>query len=251
MKRQVDLTIVPAYGCNFRCDFCYLSATQLGDTTTHLSPIKLMERLQDITAYANIGSVELSGGEIGLFSDDYIRRLVSLIGCFYKGPVTISTNLSVLRESFLDAKINLIVGYDFYGGDQSDAVLQNLRSSPVDINVRLTVTPRLIKHNPDDIVATLNSIPRIKNVVVTQCMSSASNDVAVTDAEYEEFVFELHASGEDRTFTITTDQLTRGRPRLFVEPSGLFSIMDVDDQNRMVHKPCGSFKTFARLIDNN
>ena len=47
------VSVNPTYYCNFRCDFCYLTPTQLGDRlTTKVSIIK--DRMDEISNYTKI-----------------------------------------------------------------------------------------------------------------------------------------------------------------------------------------------------
>ena len=55
---KINLSINPSYHCNFRCNWCYLTPKQLGDTKT-IDHIKLNDILAHIQTYREINHIDL------------------------------------------------------------------------------------------------------------------------------------------------------------------------------------------------
>ena len=64
------ISLNPTYLCNFKCDFCYLTPTQLADKNK-INLGDLDKRLSEVSKVVPIEYVDLYGGEISVLGDDY------------------------------------------------------------------------------------------------------------------------------------------------------------------------------------
>ena len=119
--REVTVSINPTYYCNFSCDFCYLTPSQLRDRLT-INPTKLEERLREITQHTKIKGIDLYGGEIGILKREEFYELKRAIKKYYSGSINIITNYSMIHDWFFDDDITLSVSYDFTAREKSVTV---------------------------------------------------------------------------------------------------------------------------------
>ena len=97
---KINLSINPSYHCNFRCNWCYLTPEQLGDTKT-IDHIRLNDMLSEVQTHREINHIDLYGGEIGILKKDKLEAITNTIRFYYKDKININTNLSVIRDEFL------------------------------------------------------------------------------------------------------------------------------------------------------
>ena len=125
MMRKINLSINPWYYCNFKCEFCYLTPTQLNDKT--LLPIdKLNDLLIEITSQVEVGMVDLYGGELGLLPKQYWNDLIDTLHCYGIHDINIITNLSMVNDITLDERVYVSVSYDFDAREDHERIWRNM-----------------------------------------------------------------------------------------------------------------------------
>lgn len=241
MKPPISLSVNPSYYCNFRCDFCYLTPTQLGDKT-RLPLERLDAMLLEVSESYSIVGVDLYGGETLLLPKWYLTEIKAL---FHKHGITsinLITNLSIDSPFLDDPDFYIAVSYDFDVREKSDEVLARMMSLNRKFSVLMLASPELVRKDPELIVETFNLFTNLENIEVKPYSSNQANQLDVTYREYEEFVKSIILAKTPKKFTFTNelqleDALAKQRnaysdDHLYVTPKGRYGLLDFDlEQN--------------------
>ena len=128
------ISLNQTYLCNFKCDFCYLTPTQLADKNK-INLGDLDKRLSEVSKVVPIEYVDLYGGEISVLGDDYFYALKETIRRYYQGEINIITNYASPKSYMHEDDISLSVSFDFEARERSDLVFANMLTCPVPISV--------------------------------------------------------------------------------------------------------------------
>lgn len=253
--KPITLSINPTYLCNFRCDFCYLTEEQLADTHK-IDLQRLADMLAHVSKYVSIEHVDLYGGEIGVLPHEYQHELYNTIRKFYNGPINIVTNL--LREfplMHMD-NVELSVSYDFEYRERHETVLANLRKITQDVHVLVLASPGVINKDVDQMIALLNTIPRVTSVEIKPYSTNQANQLSVSHQQYEQFVIKWITSSVPKRFVFTNEgEIKRtiagvrnafSDDHLYITPQGQFAVLDFDLNDNEFFR---SLDTFEQYID--
>lgn len=145
MKPEIEISIMPTYLCNYRCEYCYNG--DLCKDKTVLSIKKLSQRLEEINKYYNISQVCVYGGEISLLSQDYLKEVLKQIRLYTNGIIGFITNGSNL--DFIDFCLKNDIGLSISLNEERSnyentiSVIKNLKNKE-EVTLTVVVTPSII-----------------------------------------------------------------------------------------------------------
>ncbi len=91
--KNLTLSIMPSYKCNFKCQYCYLGNLIQSDNLLSLE--NLESSLLELKQLYNIKNVSLYGGELSLLDNVYLQRLADLIKLqLPKSSISLTSNFS-------------------------------------------------------------------------------------------------------------------------------------------------------------
>jgi sulfatase maturation enzyme AslB (radical SAM superfamily) len=228
------VSINPSYFCNFRCDFCYLTDSQLGDQK-RISVERLEELLSQIP---NIDYIDLYGGEIGALKKNYFYDLKTSIRKYYHGEINIITNYSMMHPGFFDDDVYLSVSYDFEAREKSDLVFQNMMMSKVPIAVLVLASPRVLEMDVDNMISLLNLCTSVESVEIKPYSINQANNHAVTHSQFEEFVLKWIESPVRKNFEFINLNKIKDSyykrynafsdDHVYITPNGKFGVLEFD-----------------------
>jgi MoaA/NifB/PqqE/SkfB family radical SAM enzyme len=249
----MNISINPTYFCNFRCDFCYLSARQLSDRT-RLDLDVLHRRLSEISSYQKIDSVDLYGGEIGILPKEYLYEIKSLLGGFGLQSANIITNLSVINPAFIDPFFDISVSYDFDCREKHALVWRNMCELPREFSILMLAGKCLIRKCPDEMIQFLNTLNNLVSVEIKPYSQNQANSHPVEFSDFEDFVKKWIISKEEKRFTFVNelllqDVLSRSRnsfsdDHVYITPNGRFGVLDFDLNDREYFQEYDSFEQY-------
>lgn len=232
------VSINPSYFCNFRCDFCYLTKTQLADT----KKISL-ERLDELLSQVpRIDYVDLYGGEIGALKKSYFYDMKDVIRKHYKDDINIITNYSMIHDGFYDDDVILGVSYDFEAREKHETVFKNMMISPVPISVLILASKEVIQKDVEEMISLLNICSAITSVEIKPYSINQANAERVTHRDFEVFVQKwLDAKTEKRFQFINEDKIKESLSKeynafsdnhIYITPNGKFAVLEFDRDDK-------------------
>lgn len=245
---SMNLSINPTYYCNFACDFCYLTKTQLNDRHK-ITPMWLDHSMTQITD--PIGHVDLYGGEIGLLTPEYYYSIKDVIKQYYSGSININTNLSAFPDFFRDDDVTLSVSYDFHAREKEQHVLNNMMNANKDLSVLILASPKVLAMDVEFMIFTLNMVSNIKSVEIKPYSTNQANAFNVTHKDFEEFVKKWIDADTEKRFEFTNQQLIEDAldgkysafsdDHVYITPSGNFGVLEFDKDDREYFKELDSY----------
>lgn len=245
---SMNLSINPTYYCNFACDFCYLTKTQLNDRHK-ITPMWLDHSMTQITD--PIGHVDLYGGEIGLLTPEYYYSIKDVIKQYYSGSININTNLSAFPDFFRDDDVTLSVSYDFHAREKEQHVLNNMMNANKDLSVLILASPKVLDMDVEFMIFTLNMVSNIKSVEIKPYSTNQANAFNVTHKDFEEFVKKWIDADTEKRFEFTNQQLIEDAldgkysafsdDHVYITPSGNFGVLEFDKDDREYFKELDSY----------
>ena len=233
----MNVSINPWYYCNFRCDFCYLTPTQLGDKTL-LDLDILAARLAEITAHTTIDQIDFYGGEIGLLPKTYFQEMKSVCQAYRPSSLNIISNLSMVNEITTDPDCTLSVSYDFNAREDNDRVWKNMALLTKPFSVLLLAGDKLIKYDPDEMIFNLNLLSNLSSVEIKPYSTNQANQQSVNFKHFEEFVKKWITSPIQKKFTFVNehliqDSISKDRnsfsdDHVYITPSGKYGVLEFD-----------------------
>ncbi len=244
------ISINPTYLCNFRCDFCYLTKTQLGNTKK-LDLDKLDELLSQVP---NIEYIDLYGGEIGALKKSYFYDMKDVIRRHYKGEINIITNYSMLHDGFYDEDVYLSVSYDFDAREKSELVYQNMLLSKASIAVLILASPKVIEKDIDDMIMMLNMCSSIYSVEIKPYSINQANSYNVSHKDFEQFVQKWLESPTPKNFHfVNEEKIQRSLAKeynafsddhIYITPNGKFGVLEFDNDDKEFFHELNSWKEY-------
>lgn len=234
------VSLNPLYGCNFRCEFCYLTPQQLSDLST-IDLDRLDKLLNEISSNTTIEHIDLYGGEIGILPPTYFYNMKSTIRKYYDKPINIITNLSRVSQFFLDGDITLSVSWDYTCRERHEQVYKNMLKIEKDVHVLMLAGKCLIEKNVDEIITMLNFAGNVKSVEIKPYSTNQSNQHAVSHRDFEEFMKKWIDSPIEKNFDFTNEQKILGslnktynawsNEHLYITPSGNLAVLEFDSND--------------------
>jgi sulfatase maturation enzyme AslB (radical SAM superfamily) len=232
------ISINPSYFCNFRCNFCYLTETQLSDT----KKISL-ERLDELLGQVpKIDYIDLYGGEIGALKKSYFYGMKDTIRKHYDGEINIITNYSMLHEGFYDDDVSLSVSYDFEAREKSDLVFRNMLLSPVPIAVLILASKNVLQKDVEEMIGLLNMCSAITSVEIKPYSINQANADNVTHKDYEDFVKKWLEAKTEKLFQFINEEKIQASlakeynafsdDHIYITPNGKFGVLEFDGEDR-------------------
>lgn len=238
MNNSYTVSINPSYFCNFRCDFCYLTETQLGNT----KKIQLEKLDELLSKVPEIAHIDLYGGEIGALKKSYFYALKDIVRKHYTGEINIVTNYSMMHEGFFDDDIYLSVSYDFEAREKSELVFRNMLLSKVPIAVLILASPKVLQKNVDEMISLLNMCSAIFSVEIKPYSINQANDHNVTHRDFEVFVQRWLKSPIEKNFqfineTKIQDSISKkynafSDDHIYITPNGKFGVLEFDKNDK-------------------
>jgi MoaA/NifB/PqqE/SkfB family radical SAM enzyme len=231
------ISVNPSYFCNFRCEFCYLTDRQLGDT--HKLNLKDLEhRLHEIVTYGEtIDHIDLYGGEIGLLPEDYFNEMTEIFKR-YTTSLNLVTNLSALNYITQHPDYTTSVSFDFEAREMSDQVFRNMALLNKPFSVLMLASPELLKLDVTDMIVHFNMLSNLQSVEIKPYSSNQANQLHVTDKDYEEFVKQWLTAEEPMRFEFVNkfhlDRVVSEQghsfsdDHIYITPNGRFAVLEFD-----------------------
>lgn len=260
---MIDLTepmvvsINPTYYCNLRCSFCYLTPEQLSDRNK-LDLSVLKEKLDHITHYRDIATVDLYGGEIQLLPDDYMQALLSLVRAYKPTEINITTNLTVVKPYLYDDDIHLYVSYDSKAREQWERVLYNAQQLTKPFNIILLTSPDVIALPVEAIIDECNSMPCLKNIEIKPYSPNQANDFGTSDYDHECFVWRFIENRHRLKANLSNVGLIKEslnhktnaftQKHLYITPKGEFGVLEFDENDREYFSTFDTYDEYVTWI---
>ena len=248
----MNVSINPSYYCNFNCDFCYLSESQLSDQTK----ISLDQLDTLLSKIPTIEHIDLYGGEIGTLKKEYFYGIRDVIRKYYSKKINIITNYSMIHEGFYEDDFYLSVSYDWEAREKSDRVFQNILMSPVPIAVLVLASPKVLDMNVDDMIHAMNICSSVKSVEIKPYSINQQNSWNVSHLKYEEFVKKWINSTVQKNFEFINEYYiqdvlngTRNAfsdDHVYITPSGKFAVLEFDLNDREYFLELDSFEEYIQ-----
>lgn len=234
----MNISINPSYFCNFKCDFCYLTADQLKDQKK-ISANKLDLLLSDVPT---IDHIDLYGGEIGALKPDYIQSLFDVIQKHYNGKINIITNLSMFHDFFERDDVSLSVSYDFEARERHDKVFEHMMMTHKDISILILASPMVLNMDVDSMIFQLNMLNNITSVEIKPYSINQANQHNVTHKDFENFVIKWIESPIEKKFDfINVDHIEASLNKeynafsdnhVYITPNGKYAVLDFDEHDK-------------------
>lgn len=247
------ISLNPTYLCNFKCDFCYLTPTQLADKNK-INLGDLDKRLSEVSKVTPISYVDLYGGEISVLGDDYFYALKDTIRRYYQGEINIITNYASPKSYMHEDDISLSVSFDFEARERSDLVFANMLTCPVPISVLILASPKVINMDVGEMVQQLSMLSNIRSVEIKPYSTNQANAHNVTHKDFENFVLKwlsydlpfefenyhrIQESLEGKYNAFSSDHV-------YINPNGNFSVLEFDSNDNEYFLELNTFNEYIQ-----
>lgn len=242
MKPKINISLNPSYHCNLRCDFCYLTPQQLGDTT-RISLELLEKRVDQIAEHYRIEHVDIYGGEVLLLPHAYLMGIKKIFHDRGIRDLVLVTNLTLVNDAAQDTDFELSVSYDFDAREKADLVLENMFMLERPFNI-LSLAGRkfLDSVSVHEYVGTMNMLKNLMCAEIKPYSSNQANDQDVKFTEFEDFVWGV-IDHDDRRFQFenihqlqkVVEDKTRNAysdDHVYITPVGDLAVLDFDKNDR-------------------
>lgn len=256
MKKELALSVNPLYGCNFRCNFCYLTPDQLSSKNI-LSLSKLENILDYLSKHRKISHIDLYGGEITLLSESYINDLFVIFGRFFSKKVNLVTNLSQIKPVCLRNDVTLSVSWDSDLRQDSQKVFNNILAVGRDVNLLMLASPKMIDWSDqklDEVISILNLASNIVSVEIKPYSSNQSNNHPFKNINFEKFIMRWLQRINNFNFDFINlkyidEALAKTRnawsdDHLYITPEGRIAALDFDDNYQEFFLPIDSIEQY-------
>lgn len=237
----MHISINPTYFCNFRCSHCYLSINDLSNKDK-LDFIGLKSVLNSINRHTNITHIDLYGGEIGLLSYEYLKKLESVLEGVWLGQINVITNFSNIHEYFYQDNVDITVSYDYIYREHHEKVLSNIIKFSKPIHIIVLAIDDIIDNADNDIQIMHDMFSTIGNIVSVEIKpysANQNNSQSSTYLDYEKYVerwLKLDGNYElvnrkkiqdciDKTSSSFSDN------HLYITPNGKISVLEFKNDN--------------------
>jgi len=254
----MKLSLNPLFRCNFKCDFCYLTPSQL-TSKTRLPPERLEQILRDMPPWEEIEWVDLYGGEIGLLKPEQFYEYRRVLRPYYKGKINIITNLSMIQPYFFDSDVYLSVSYDFEAREKHELVWQNMMQSQVPLAVLVLASPKVLDMDVDFMINMLNSCTSVESVEIKPYSDNQANAHRVRHDEFEEFVIKWLESPILKNFEFVNEQRIEDSlsgkynafsdDHVYIIPYGDLAVLDFDKDDKEYFERLKDWKEYHQWTE--
>ena len=252
----MNLSINPSYFCNFSCEFCYLTPTQLKDQTK----IKIEQLDKLLSEVPIIDYVDLYGGEIGALNKEYYKQVKDTIRKYYDGDINLITNFSMLNDEFFKDDISLTISYDFEGRERHEHVFQNMLMSQKEYSILILATKDVINMDVDEMIMQLNILQNLTSVEIKPYSINQANAYDVTHKEYEEFVIKWMDSSIQMNYRFGNEEYiyrslnkeynAYSSDHVYITPNGKFGVLEFDNNDKEYFLELDTFSDVVTWMDN-
>ncbi len=230
------LSINPTYYCNFRCDFCYLTESQLSDRKL-LKLSRLEEMLGEITSSVKIDMVDIYGGEVGLICKDYWNKLIEILQIYGIEDINLITNLSAVNDITTDPRVYTSVSYDFEAREEHERVYRNMALLNKPFSILMLASPKFLELDTVEMIESLNLLPNLESVEIKPYSSNQSNTHTVLYTEYENKVKSfLQYSNKKFAFVnqhlldtvVSKERNSFSDDHIYITPHGKYAVLEFD-----------------------
>lgn len=247
------ISINPTYYCNFRCNFCYLTETQLSDRKL-LNLDRLDYLISEILKKTDVSMVDLYGGEVGLLPEEYIAKLKSILYNYGIDDINVITNLSMVNSVVLDPDFYTTVSYDFECREQHDRVWNNMLKLPKEFSILILASKDIIQKNVDELILQLNLLNNLTSVEIKPYSINQANSHNVSHRDFEEFVKKWLTSKISKNFNFVNEEnlnsvLNNTRnafsnDHVYITPHGKFAVLEFDLNDKEYFKELDSIEDY-------
>ncbi len=252
--KKIFVSLNPTYLCNFRCEFCYLTTSELADKEK--LDINLLSGMfhEIVSAGYEIEQVDLYGGEIALLKNEYLQKIDNILLEFGDPAVNIITNLSIINPFFLNKHVSLSVSFDFDAREKSEKVLSNILSLDKNVSILMLASEKLIQKDVEQMIRTFNSIGNISSVEIKPYSTNQANAFSVSDLEFEKFVTKWIECPVKKNFQFVNLDLIRQAKQkannsfsdnhIYITPRGKFAVLEFDNSDKEFFLELDKFKDY-------
>ena len=230
----LNLSINPTYLCNLRCNFCYLTPTQLSDTKK-LDIGRLDEMLFEI---GKIDHVDLYGGEISTLPEKYQKSLLTGIRKHYSGDININTNLIKVSPLLSEAGVITSVSFDGPARERWDVTLSNMAMLNHPFAVLILCSPKVLEFGAQALYDMLSGFSNLISVEIKPYSSNQSNALGVSYVDFEQYVKEWVILSNGALFdfqninrlteTLSGKYSAYSDNHVYITPNGKYAVLEFD-----------------------
>ena len=228
------LSINPTYFCNFRCNFCYLTESQLSDQL--LLPL---DRLNDMLSQIpeKIDMVDIYGGEVGLLPHEYWNDMINLLNSYGINDINLITNLSMINNIVKDERVYTSVSYDFEAREKHEVVWKNMALLNKPFSVLMLASKELMNKDVNEMVSLFNSLSKLQSVEIKPYSSNQANQHELLYTEYEDFVKKWIENDNKEFIFVNEDHIKSvlnktknsfSDDHVYITPHGKFGVLEFD-----------------------
>ena len=184
--KNLTLSIMPTYMCNYNCQYCYLGGLRKDRTTLDL--LTLQDRINELEKEYHISNVNLFGGELSLLDNQYLNDLVCIPNCKRTSLTTNLSNEDIINFCLtrnIKANVSLNEERDYYK-DTLKKVQKYKKTKIIDLSV--VVLPSLLNKSTKTLYKFYDNLGL--DVLFIQYHKSIHNEkYNVSLKEYSDFMF--------------------------------------------------------------
>lgn len=269
-KPKINLSINPSYFCNFRCPWCYLKPEQLGDQKC-IDHFKLSELLNEVQTHRDIEHIDLYGGEIGVLKEGALEKITNAIKIYYKEKININTNLSMMREEFMNPDYFISVSYDMESREDHEKVWNNMLKLPVPFSVLILANEKVLKTSTQHIWSKMIHLNRdnqnFQGFEIKPYSTNQANQHPITHAHFEDFILRMletkpkpdltaeafktrrpiHFINEDNIKdSLNSSYNAYSDDHLYITPNGKFAVLDFDKNDNEYFLELPSYSSYQQ-----
>lgn len=205
------LMIHPTFLCPFSCCFC------ITKNKASLNEYLSLDKLETFLNENKFDNFIISGGEPSAFSKSYFDAVVDIAK---KHSDSVSIFMYPYTLTNFRDDVEYMLSYDFLARARATEVWENLLSFPKPFDLKLTLSPGLMKYHPNMIFKKLSLLNNIKSVELLPYFKSESTFYNLTTTNAEKYIKAFLTSGVNIPYTnlnIEKIKLLKGIPTT-IEP---------------------------------
>jgi len=220
--------------------------------------------LSEITADLGvIDHIDLYGGEISALPVDYQLGLLDTIRRHFSGTINLNTNYIRISPIVNDLNVVTSVSFDGPARERWETTLTNIAVSPVPVAILILCTPKVIEFGVEAMIEMLGCFSNILSVEIKPYSSNQSNNLGVTDVEFERYTRTWIENSHRVEFPIeNTHRLERSlageyqaysADHIYITPNGKYGVLEFDLNDReffLELNSTGEFKDWTAVERN-
>lgn len=254
MKKQpITISVNPSYLCNFRCEFCYLTDSQLQDKNK-VSLSDLETKLLEIQNYFHIDNIDLYGGEILMLPQNYLSLLIDLLYRFTP-KLNLITNLSITKPILQDSRLYITVSWDSFAREKNELVYGHMKKLNRPFSLLMLASPKLLELDIDQvglIINELNEIENLESVEIKPYSTNQANHFEIKYVDFEEFIKKWFHF--DKKFKFINDDLLQSAiwgnlnsfsdDHIYLTPNAKYAVLDFDEYGNEYFEELNSIEEY-------